>query len=165
MKTILSFFLLLTAMNTRAQASLLVLEKKGDNIKTYSEGMEISIRTIYHQWFEGTITAMRNDSVYINGFPFHYKEIEALKKTRNALNYETDGLLLMIAGGGVLLLGAVNGLYRHDNAGTWYTPTSYITAGALLSGGYLLTRGRYRYYTLGKKYKLQFLAFDPNKKE
>lgn len=151
-------------MHARAQTSLLVLEKKGSNVKTYSEGMEISIRTIYHQWFEGTITNLRNDSVFINGFPFHYKEIEALKKTRGSLNYETDGLLLMVAGGGVLLLGAVNGLYRQDKASTWYTPTSYITAGALLLGGYLLTRSRYKYYTLGKKYKLQFMAFDLNKK-
>jgi hypothetical protein len=165
MKRILAFFLILAAMHTRDQTNLLVLEKKGGNVKTYSQGMEISIRTIYHQWFEGTITALRHDSVFVNGFPFHYKEIEALKKTRNSLNYEADGVLLMIAGGGVLVLGAVNGWYRKDKAGTWYTPTSYLTAGALLLGGYLLTKSRYKYYTLGKRYKLMFMAFDLDKKQ
>ncbi|HVM87369.1 MAG TPA: hypothetical protein VMT76_04220 [Puia sp.] len=165
MKAILSFLFVLTLMHAHAQTSLLILSKGDNNIKTYSEGMDISVRTIYHQWFDGTITALRNDSIFINGFPFHYKEIEAIKKTRGSLNYETDGALLMVAGGGVLLLGAVNGLYRHDNANTWYTPTSYITAGALLLGGYWLMKSRYKYYILGKKYKLQFLAFDPNKKE
>jgi len=143
-------------MRTRAQTNLLVLEKNGNNVTTYSTGMNIRMETIYHQWFDGAITAMRNDSIFVDGFPFHYKEIEALRKERK-IHSKTTGALLMIAGGGVLLLGAVNGLYRGDKTSTWFTATSYITAGALLGGGYLLTKGHYREYRLGKKYTLQYI--------
>ena len=165
MKIFFTFFLTLTVTHIRAQRDMIVLEKNGNNVKTYSEGIDISFETIYHQWFNGMITAVRHDSIFIDGFPFHYKEIATIKKERKSLNYEADGVLLMVAGGGVILLGAVNGWYRGDNAGSWYTATSYITAGALLIGGYLLTKARYKYYHLGKKYKLTYISLDPNQKQ
>jgi hypothetical protein len=165
MKKLFLFFLVITAMHTRAQTNLLVLEKNGENVKTYSAGVDITIQTIYHQWFDGVITAIRNDSIFVNGFPFHYKEIEVIRKDRKKLNYEADGVLLMVAGGGVILLGAVNGLYRGDKAGSWFSTTSYITAAALLVGGYLLARSRYKYYRIGKKYTLDYLALDLNRKQ
>jgi hypothetical protein len=164
-KRLFVFLLVITAMRTRAQTNLLVLEKNGENVKTYSAGMDITIQTIYHQWFDGVITAIRSDSIFVNGFPFHYKEIEAIRRDRKKLNYEADGVLLMVAGGGVLVLGVVNGLYRGDKANSWFTATSYVTAAALLGGGYLLTKSRYKYYRLGKKYTLQYLALDLNKKQ
>ncbi len=150
-------------MYTRAQRDVLVLEKNGSNIKTYSEGIDITVETIYHQWFDGIITAVRHDSVFINGFPFHYKEIAAVKRDRKKLNYEADGVLLMAAGAGVVILGAVNGWYRGDNVGKWYTSTSFTTAGALIIGGYFLSKARYKYYNLGTKYTLNYISLDPNK--
>lgn len=164
MKIIFTFCLLTIAFHSFAQHDFIVLEKNGSNVKTYSEGIEINVETIYRQWFEGVITAVRHDSVFINGFPFHYKEIATIKRDRNKLNYEADGVLLMAAGVGVVILGAVNGWYRGDNAGTWYSSTSYITAAGLIAGGYLLKNARYKYYHLGKKYKLTYLSLDPNKK-
>jgi len=152
-------------MYARAQTNLLVLEKNGENVKTYSAGMDITIQTIYHQWFDGVITSIRNDSIFVNGFPFHYKEIEAIRRDRKKLNYEADGVLMMVAGAGVIVLGAVNGLYRGDKAGSWFTATSYITAAALVGGGYLLMKSRYKYYRIGKKYTLNYLALDFNKKQ
>jgi len=157
--------LVIVAIHTRAQTNLLVLEKNGENVKTYSAGMGITIETIYHQWFDGIITGIRNDSIFVNGFPFHYKEIEAIRRDRKKLNYEADGVLLMVAGGGVIILGAVNGLYRGDKAGTWYSTISYITAAAMILGGYLLMKSRYKYYPIGKKYTLNYLALDFNKKQ
>jgi hypothetical protein len=165
MKKLLLFFLLLTVMGTRAQTNLLVLEKNGNNVKTYSTGIDITMQTIYHQWFDGVITAIHNDSVYVNGFPFHYKEIETIRKDRKKLNYEADGTLMMVAGAGVLVLGVVNGLNRGDRAGSWLTATSYITAGALLVGGYLLSKARYKNYHLGKKYTLQYISLELDKKQ
>jgi hypothetical protein len=163
MKLIFFLSVLFSATATRAQTNLLILEKGEENLKTYSEGASIIFQTIYNQWFEGVITTIRRDSVYVNGFPFHYKEIATIKRERKSLNYEADGSILMAAGVGVVILGAVNGWYRGDNAGNWYTPTSYVTAGALLVGGYLLLKGRYKYYHLGRKYKLTFLNLDLNK--
>jgi hypothetical protein len=164
MNRIFILLLLLTTLHAPAQ-SLFALEKNGGNIKTYSEGMSLTIETIYHQWFDGVITAIRHDSVFINGFPFHYHEIATIKRDRGKLNYEADGVVLMAAGAGVLLLGAVNGLYRGDKAGTWYSTSSFVVAGAMIVGGYLLSRARYKYYHIGKKYTLDFISLDFDKKK
>jgi len=139
------------------------LLKNGAHVKTFSTGMYISIQTIYDQWLEGNITAIRHDSIFLSGNPFHYKEITGIRIERTKLNYTTDGVLLMIAGGGVLVLGAVNGLYRGDAPKDWYKPASYITAAALLILGYVLIKSKYKKYIFGKKYTLSYLELNPNK--
>ena len=146
-----------------SQSDLLMLNKNSAHELTFATGMHFNFETTYQQWFEGTITAIRHDSVFVNGMPFHYKEIKTVRRERTKLNYQTDGTLLMIAGGGVLLLGAVNGLYRGDPANSWYTTTSFIVAGTLLAGGFILTRLHYKKYPIGKKYSLQYLELNPNK--
>ncbi len=146
-----------------SQTDILVLKKNDKNLKIYEQGIYMVMQTINDQWFEGPVTAIRNDSVFIKGIPCHYQEIKIIRDDRTKLNYTTNGALLMIAGGGVLLLGAVNGLYRGDPAGEWYTTTSYITAGTLLVGGFLLMNAKKRQYTLGKKYTLVYMNLSANK--
>jgi hypothetical protein len=163
MKEVFLLICLFASVSVYAQTDVFVLEKKGENVKTFAAGTEIALETVYQQWFEGTIEAIRHDSVFINGIAFHYKEIAAIRLNRNKLNYRTDGTLLMAAGGGVLVLGAVNGLYRGDPAKSWYAPASYITAGGLLLLGYLILRSANKTYTLGGKYTLEYLALSANK--
>jgi hypothetical protein len=158
-------FICLVPFFSPAQTDVLELKKNGSNIRTYSPGMYLVMETIYDQWFEGNITAIRHDSVFVNAFPFHYKEIKSIRFQRSKWNYKANGLILMIAGGGVLLLGAVNGLYRGDPAGQWYKPAGYITAGALLVGGYLFLKAEYKKYPIGKKFTLEYLEINPNKNE
>ena len=162
-KLLLLFFLFLS-VHGYAQTDVLILEKKGANVKTFAAGTDITLETIYNQWFSGTIEALRNDTVFLNGIGFHYKEIAAIRAERTKLNYRTDGSLLVAAGGGVLLLGAVNGLYRKDQAKDWYTTTSFITAGSLLILGILILKSQYKTYTLGKKYTVEYLALSAGKK-
>lgn len=164
MKSIFLLFLVIPFF-AKAQTDVLELKKNGKNLKTYTPGMYLITQTIYDQWIEGQITAMRNDSVFINNQPFHFKELKAIRYERTKLNYKADGILLMAAGGGVLLLGAVNGLYRGDPASEWYRPASYITAGALLGLGFLLIKSEHKIYHLGGKYSLQYLMINPNKNE
>ncbi|HEX4851016.1 MAG TPA: hypothetical protein VFV08_09430 [Puia sp.] len=140
-----------------------ILQKKGENIRTYATGLPFSMQTIYDQWFDGVITAIRHDSIFINNIPFHYNEIKTIRYQRTKLNYTTDGTLLIIAGGGVLLLGAVNGLYRGDEPKDWYKPASYITAAAFILTGILLIKSKYKKYPLGKKYTIHYLELNPNK--
>jgi hypothetical protein len=164
MKKFLFIFFSVLGLHLGAQTNVVILEKNNENVKTYATGMEITFETIYHQWLDGVITAIRHDSIFINDYPFHYKEIATIRSERKGLNYSEDGVLLMVAGGGVLLLNAVNGAYRGDKAKSWYTSGSIITAAALLVGGFLLTKSRFKKYHLGKKYTLEYLALDLDKK-
>jgi len=157
--------LILCPLMISAQTDVLEIKKNGINEKTYTPGMYLAMETIYDQWFEGTITAIRNDSVFLNGLSFHYKELKMIRWERKGLQYTTDGVLLMVAGAGVLVLGAVNGLYRGDPANEWYTTGSYITAGALLLGGYFILKSRFKKYKFGKKYSLEYIEVNPNKND
>jgi hypothetical protein len=139
------------------QSDVLLLQKNGRNIKTYAPGEPIIFETIYQQWFSGTLTALRNDSVFINYIPFHYHEIKTMRVERTKLNYAGDGSLLIIAGVGVLALNTINGLYRKDEAKNWFSTSGWITAGALILGGILLKKARVKTYPLGKKYGLHYL--------
>src|ERR1700726_2105647 len=74
-----------------SQTDVLILQKDGQNIKTYAPGQRIIFETIYEQWFDGMLTDLRNDSVFINGIPFHYNEIKTMRVEREKLNYIQDG--------------------------------------------------------------------------
>ena len=163
MRNCLTLICLFTSFYGQAQTDVFVLEKNGASLKTFAAGTEIALETVYKQWFEGSIELIRHDSVFIDGLVFHYKEIAAIRIKRNKINYITDGTLLMAAGVGVLLLGAINGLYRGDPLKSWYTPASYLTAGGLLALGYLIRSSATKTYTLGKKYTLQYLALSADK--
>ena len=157
MKIIITSILYLIPLISLSQTDVLILQKNGRNIKTYETGMPIGFQTIYDQWLGGTITALRNDSVFLNNIPFHVQEIQAIRQDFTKWNYVTDGTLLIIAGVGVLVLNVVNGLYNNEKAGTWVTASGWITSGAFILGGILLKRARYKDYPIGKKYTLHYL--------
>jgi hypothetical protein len=157
MKKVILSILLLLPLITIAQTDVLILKKYGKNIKTYETGQTIIFKTIYDQWLGGTITAMRNDSIFLNDIPFHVHEIAAIRYEGTKWNYVNDGTLLIIAGVGVLVLNVVNGLYFNEKAGTWIATSGWITAGAFIIGGLLLKRARYSDYNMGKKYTLHYL--------
>jgi hypothetical protein len=147
-----------------AQTDVLVLKKRGMEVSSYTIGSELTMRTIYNQWFQGSITNMRNDSIFLNGLPFHYKEIAGIRRTH--LNFGNTLLpsFMMVVGGGTFVLGAVNGLYRGDQSKDWYTTSGLISGVALLVGGYLLTKTRVKNYRIGKKFQLDYLVLTPGKK-
>jgi hypothetical protein len=148
----------------RAQTDLLILKNKGMHVFTYTTGAGLIMETIYNQWIEGTITDMRHDSLYINGAAFHYREISAIRIMHNNFSNSVLSAGMMVAGGGIFVLGAVNGLYRGDKSKDWYTSSGLITGSALVVVGYLLTKTRSRTYRLGKKYRLEYLVLNSNKK-
>lgn len=143
---------------TQAQTDVLVLKKRGMEVRTYTIGSELTMMTIYNQWFGGSITDMRHDSIFINGLPFHYKEIAGIRTTH--LNFGNTLLpsFMMVVGGGTFVLGAVNGLYRGDKSKDWFTTSGLISGGAFLVGGYLLTKTRVKNYRIGKKFTLDYLV-------
>jgi lysylphosphatidylglycerol synthetase-like protein (DUF2156 family) len=157
MKKILVVLLFLIPLAGICQTDVLILQKNNRNIKTYAAGQYITLKTVYDQWLSGTLTLLRNDSVFINNIPFHVNEISAIHLDYSKWNYAADGTILIIAGVGVLALNVINGIYTKESSGSWLTTTGWITAGALILGGILLRRVRYSNLTLGKKYKLHYL--------
>jgi hypothetical protein len=157
MKKITTAFLFLIPLISFSQTDVLILQKEGRNIKTYAPGMSIMLHTIYDQWLEGTVTDLRNDSVFLNNIPFHVQEIDGIRKNFSRLNLQTNGTILIIAGGGVLALNVINGIYTNEPAGSWIKPSGWITAGALILAGILMRSARYKNYPIGKKYQLHYL--------
>lgn len=158
---ILLFFILPFVVS--AQTDILVLKRKGANVATYTIGSELTMQTVYNQWFHGYISDMRHDSIVINGIAFHYKEIAAVRRDRYNFGNTIAATGMMIAGGGIFLLGAVNGLYRKDNSKDWYTTSGLITGAALGVGGFLLTKTRHKTYHMGRRFSMEYLVLNPNK--
>ena len=150
--------LLLVPFLVNAQTDVLVLKKRGMEVRTYTVGSELTMRTIYNQWFQGNITNMRNDSIFLNGLPFHYKEIAGIRRTHLNFGNTMVPSFMMVVGAGSFVLGAVNGLYRKDDAKDWYTTYGLISGGVLLVGGYLLTKTRVKTYRIGGKFTLDYLV-------
>jgi hypothetical protein len=150
------FVLLLCTISflSQAQNDVLVLTKKGMHVRAYTVGDAISFETVYGQWFTGNISDLRRDTVYMNGQAFSYKEIGAISREKSS---KTLGVLVTTAGVGVFALGAINGGLRGDKASEWFTTTGYIVGGVLIATGIYLLATTKKYYTLGRKYKLQYL--------
>jgi len=180
MKSALLFSLtILTITQAVAQNNILLLQKKHKRIDNYYPGKFISIETINKSYAEGLITKITNDSIYIRFFEIeksvtdyggvyfdtafryttviHVKEIGAVLVEKKNTNRKRNGSILMVAGGGVMVLGAVNGLYRGDPPKDWYKTSGYIVAGALIATGFLLSRSADKRYAIGKKYQLKIL--------
>ncbi len=140
-----------------AQRDMLVLQKNWRHIHTYSVGQELKIETIYQQVFQGTITAIRNDSIFINDIPFHYKEIAVIHRLRLWSGDLLFGMALMATGAGILVLGSVNGLIHENDINNWYNTSSLFIAGALIVAGYFLRKAYFIKYPIGKKFKLLYI--------
>ena len=156
MKKIITAIFFLIPLICISQTDILILQKNGRNIKTYTPGQPIIIQTIYDQWLGGTLTDLRNDSVFVNNIPFHVREIMAIRWESTKWNYKADGNILIIAGVGVLALNVINGLYTNESAGSWVKASGWITAGAFILGGLLLKGAKYKDYPIGKKYALHY---------
>lgn len=179
-RSILLFLILLVSSLAFAQNNALLLQKRGKTQKSFFAGSYISLQTKQGNFADGLITRILNDTIYIRHFDIlqsttdyggvyfdtafryttaiHYKDIAALmlRKRRSA---RSNGNLLLIAGGGVMVLGAVNGLYRGDPPREWYQSSSYVTAAALTGLGFLMKRPGRNKTTVGKKYSFKILEF------
>ena len=143
---------------SRAQRDVLVLEKNGMHVRSYTVGDPLTFETVYGQWFAGTIDDLHHDTVYINGQAFSYKEVAAISREKSSLvTGKGAGLAAIIVGTGVFVLGAVNGGIRGDRTKDWYTTSGLVLGSALIATGVVLVATAKRYYKLGGRFKLQYM--------
>lgn len=180
---LLLFCILITSSYAvSAQNNILLLRKNNRTVKTLFEGKYISFDTKQKSSAAGIITKIGKDTIYIRHFEIvksateyggvyfdtsfryttaiHVKDIGAVHPFRSMSGYANSGFMLMIAGGGVMVLGAVNGLYRKESINEWYKPSGFITAGVLAGTGYLLRRASKKKFVIGKKYQLKILSIN-----
>ena len=165
-----------------AQTNVLLLQKNGKTQKSIFAGHYISILTRQGSSANGIITKIGLDTIYIRHFDIeqsmsdlggvyfdtafryttaiHVKDIGALVSKEDLSGRKKTGNILMIAGAGVLALGAINGLYRGDPPKEWYETSSYIVSGALLATGAWFKFSKSPKTRLGKKFTLKILPLD-----
>lgn len=141
----------------QAQHDVLVVQRRGMHERAYTIGDQFTFKTIYNQWFSGTIEDLHHDTVYIAGQAFNYTEIAVIRRLDTKANWGSIGVDMMIVGGGFAVISAVNGGLRQDHPNEWFTTGGYIIAGALLAGGFVLAEFLPKYYRLGGKFKLAYL--------
>lgn len=181
-KTALLILFLLSTLFAYSQNDILLLQKKGKTKQTFFTGRYIYLETKQRNYADGIITAIMKDSVYIRHFDIqksitdyggvyfdtafryttaiHVKDIGAVISTKDQSGRKRSSTILLMAGGGVMALGAINGLYRKDPPRDWYKPSSYIVAGALTSLGLLAKYGGNPRTPIGKKYSLKILPLN-----
>ncbi len=114
-------FFCLISFCSQAQNDVLVLQKRGMHERAYTIGDPMVFKTIYGQWFNGTIEDLHHDTIYISGQAFHYNEIAVIQRMATKLNWAQVGTLMMIVGGGFVAISAINGALRQDQPKEWFT--------------------------------------------
>jgi hypothetical protein len=163
MQKLLILLICLIPFFSHAQTDVLVLQRRGMHERAYTVGDPMIFKTVYGQWFSGTIEDLRHDTIYIAGQGFHYNEIAVIQRMATKINFATLGVTMMIAGGGFAAISAINGGLRQDHPNQWFTTGGYVIAGALLVGGFLLAELSSKYYKLGGRFKLTYLQITPDK--
>lgn len=152
-RLVILFFCIIPFLG-HAQRDVVILQKRGMHVRAYTIGDPLTFRTVYDQWFTGTIDDLHRDTVYINGQSFNINEIADIKRDRSGRGW---GYSMIAVGAGYLAIGAINGAIRKDAAKDYYTKTDLIFSSALVAGGVALLATKTKYYHLGHKYKLLYL--------
>jgi hypothetical protein len=182
MKQALFIISIFIAIQSIAQQSDFILFKKKDRtIATYFTGTDIKFTDVSGAYIEGTITAIRNDSIFLKEYVIrqlptqlgvyildttyyyyqnHYNQIKAIAKAGRHFDWGASGSVLM--GGGILLAVASGVIYFADNSK--FSPELLIAGVGLTGVGYLLIKSSGKGMVIGKKYSLVYIKAADNKK-
>ena len=182
MKIILLFFIItFFSVSCFSQVSdFMVLKKDQRTIKSFFVGSNISFETA-GGYYSGQINAIKKDSVFLTEFDirqvptnmgimvtdtlasyhlvFSYKEISKIERQKHkGFNWQASGGSLL--GGGVLIAAVGLGTWIFTRPGTQYYASPYLVGGAALlaGGGYLLLTSNGNYFTIGNKYRLEYIG-------
>ena len=160
-------------------SDFIILKKDQHTIKSFFAGTNISFRTSDGD-YAGEITAVKKDSLFINQYDIrqvptnlgvyvidtvatyrlavNYRDIIKIENLkRKGFDWTASGGSLF--GGGILITAVGLGTWIFTKPGTQYHASPVLVAsGAALAGiGYLLLRSHSNKYSIGKKYKLEYI--------
>lgn len=176
----LIFIFSITYAACLSQASdFIVLKKDHQTVKSFFAGSNISLETD-RGYYSGHINAVQSDSLFLSLFDvrqvptnlgvyvldtvatyrveFNYKDIIKIEnQKRKGFNWSASGGSLF--GGGILITAVGLGTWIFTRPGTQYhaSPALVIGAAALAGVGYLLLRSNSSYYSIGKKFRLEYI--------
>jgi hypothetical protein len=158
----LLFFILFifSSVTLQAQTGFLFVKKGYKKKKTYTEGDRIILQLKDGRIYNGLITLLMNDTVFIGGKPVPCTDVRAVVLNRKPKSFGVDGKTLLLITGGVALTTA--GLTLSEQASF----KEALTAGLVIGYGPLLLKYigskislRRKKYRTGKKFRLQVLDF------
>lgn len=150
-----------SALFAQSQMGFLFIKKGYKKKKTYTEGQRIILQLKNDSIYNGEITQLRNDTIFLNGIPVPRASVQAVVINRKPKKvFHVSGKDLLLITGGAALVTA--GLTISEQASF----TEALTAGLVIGYGPLLVRYlgtkislRRKKYKIGKKLQLQVLDF------
>ena len=182
MKSLLLLVILFTQQWAWSQSTDIIFLKKGRrNVATYFAGSHIAFTTLEGQSLEAQITAIKNDTLFLQQFvvrqvptqlgvyvldtltsyryQYDYRQIKTIYKRGANFNLAASGASLL--GGGIVIVLASGVVYLADR-NKFSAPLMYTGAGLAIAG-YGLSRLNTDQLPIGKKYTLTYLKVNNDK--
>lgn len=149
-----------SAVTVQAQTGYLFVKQGYKKKKTYGEGDRIILQVRDGRVYNGLITLLRNDTIFISGKPVPRLDVTTVLLGRKSKSFYVDGKTLLLITGGVALTTA--GLTLSKQADF----AEALTAGLVIGYGPLLLKYlgskislKRKKYRIGKRFRLQVLDF------
>lgn len=160
----LLFLLLIFSSSTEtfSQAGYLFVKKGIRKKRTYSEGDMIRLRLKDGSLAYGSITLLRNDTIFLNGHPVPIGWVKEVLLKRKAKRPFPDGKTIAIIAAGSALTSAGLALSKHETVEQALIAGPVIGFGPLLVKHFgsrllrIIPRGKFR---IGRKFRLQVVDF------
>jgi hypothetical protein len=181
MKNIIVFIIaaFISASCCSQTSDFIILKKNGKTVKSFFAGSNINFET-NKGYYSVQINIIQRDSLYVTQYDvrkvptnlgiyvldtiasyplkFSYKEITKIDNDKSKrFDIKASGYSLFY--GGTLLTAVGLGTWLFTKAGTEYyaSPSLVIGGAALASIGYLLLKSNNSSYSIGKKYRLDYI--------
>lgn len=159
-----SFFFCVVTVTAQRTEPQLLLRKNGKVIKRFYSGDQLIITTSFHQTLVGYITAIKEDSIFLNQIGFSLKEIVAVQKPQSpkrSMQVSAEQLALITLGVGLTTAGIT--LSEWENFGTSLAYASALGYGPIVLNKIMTARlFKKKRYRMGNKFALQVLDLRPN---
>jgi len=154
--------LLLFSPFSFSQTGYLFVKKGIKKKRIYTEGDHINVRLQDGSYRKGTITLLRNDTIFIDGQPVYRPSIKEVLLKRKSPKPFPDTKTLLAIGGGAALTSAGLAISGQAKVGEALLAGPVIGYGPLVVkhfGGRLFRSFIRKKFRFGKKFRLQVLDF------
>lgn len=183
MKALLPLLVFVSYLSNAQSADFILLKHHNKTLETFYIGSNINFTTTTGAFITANINQIRNDSLYLQQFitrylptvfgtyildtagsyhyTFHYNQIRAIgldKPTK--FNWSGSGAALL-GGGALLTLGSAVVYIADRNK---FSAPLLISAVALGTAGYFMSKGNHSGIPIGKKYRLVYMNMSAKQK-